>query len=269
MIVEFIGVPGTGKTALCKALLRRKRCGGHYRYVHPYRFPAASKHEPTVKFIGKIIGAERLSASRILSAMLFRPPTNEERLEALWAVAPRWREFLRFAVQDLGGDAAAPALQLMARKWFVETLAWRAWAELRDTPATIMLMDEPLSFRLSYLPRSDECVAWINRYYELMPLPGGVISLVADEKTVLARLDGRTASSGAVNFRHRGLSPQELKNDLAWAGQIATCAVAALSRRGVSVLSLNAGDSLAANSERIDRHICEMIRAGQPGQRDR
>lgn len=249
--VDIIGAPGVGKTTLARAMigsrLSRSRalvCSASDALLRPkHKLGFGSKTDPIPSALLRL---------KVVKAFLWKSPLEKDYSRALRGVAPSWKRFLDHCVLPAKHDDCDSVGQLLGMFWLLQALRTRALLEVTPDNGRIVLMDEPLSYRLSMFRKSDEGLSWAKRYYETMPLPAGLVVLGGDLDMIMHRLQLRHDRKGKIASRHISMNQKQIKEDTVWAQNIANLASSTLASRGVDVLHLPAENSLLHNVKSLD-----------------
>lgn len=254
-VVEILGAPGVGKTSLTILLSRCRKKSIGLKIVSSQE----ALKRPRGRYFCWILDATGLGKLAVhfpnLSRLFFRPPTFGEGADAVKSVAADWAAFLEFCLTPDLNDGRSPVSRLYGMYFLVQTLQIRALLETSRVKADVVLMDEPLSYRLSLFSRKSQDDERKRKYYELMPLPNAVIHLHTSLEVILKRLTSREK----IATRHRALDKEGITLDTEWALGVAEKAATILESRGVPVLRLNAGSSLQSNGRQAIRFFQELI----------
>lgn len=260
MIIEMMGSPGIGKTTVLQRVLRAEPRGRGVRLASTAMFTMIPRAPRLVQCAVRIASTRWLLSNPVTAFLLFRPLRNEERMEAMVNMAPQWEPFLAFCLERGAGNTRPLLIRLCAMQWLLETLQLRAWMALHATRSDAVLMDEPLSYRLSLFDQTPEGLEVARKYYHLMPMPDGVVHFVASTQTILGRLETRHAQSGMVNLRHQGMNRSEREADIEWARTIAALGASILGERGTTVLSLDAELPVDALARELRRFALRLLK---------
>lgn len=142
-------------------------------------------------------------------------------------------------------------------QWWLEGFIDRANVESNIWDNVVYLDDEPLSYRLS-LFNGVSRLSLIERYFELVPPPGGLVHLKSTQDDLLPRVLSRRKQA----FRHEGLPVKELLSDLRFASNVAKVASQKLKLRGVPVLELDSASSIGCNAGKIRDFVSGLFGGG-------
>jgi len=202
-VIEFLGAPGTGKSALAAAVAAVR--GGSEDWdpllasdlALTVRFARADR--PRHVRIGRV-GL----AGRVIHRLRSRTLQPDERRAALLACETDWAPFLGRCVV---AETTDPLYRLYGTAWLVASLELRALAGAA-APAQTVLLDEGLLQRTRAILGPAPSDAELDELLAVLPRPAAVVHLVADIADIGGRLDARGRQAGPT-LRHRGLDRAE------------------------------------------------------------
>lgn len=192
-LVEFVGPPAVGKSALLDECVRR---GG----VDARRSVLGPRHTALAPLTGWARAAPiRPRLLRTVADRVLVGPSDAQVEAALAAVAPRWDAFLRLILESTpsvaGHSSAELVLALVGRGWSIDATRLRAVLEERRTGTSTLLLDEGLThpYKAHAAVGSDD--AALERYAAVVPLPDVLVVLACDRHHLAERLAGRARAT--------------------------------------------------------------------------
>lgn len=274
-LVELVGPPGVGKSALVAAAIGRGVLDARRVVLDPRPpLPPAAADRMRDAALPRIV--------RTLAERLLVVPSDARVEAALAAVAPGWGPFLRMVVggraqeqdardRDADDDViAVDVIAVMERDWMHAALRTRALLERERCRPEVVLLDEGLTHPFkarAVVGRSS--TARLEEYAAIVPLPDVLVVLDAPGPTLVERLRDRYRSQPA---RARwvslggGVSEEHLLAELAELARVTEVIATAAERRGCPVVRIATGTLPPA--ELAQRTIAEVRRAREAHVRD-
>jgi hypothetical protein len=256
-LVELVAPAAAGKSSLSRAVLGHRRARGRTwvdarSLVRPGRVPGGAT-------LARMLGPRWAAGTR--GDLLLAAPGEDAIARSLGAVADDWADFLSVvtapgSTMAIGDDARIAALDLLARRWFVEAVQLRALlaTALVDRPRSgLALLDEgllhPYKVRAGVGPDLDRQA----RYLATVPLPDVVLHLDVPDGLVVERLV-RLAAERPDRLRLALLpidDPAALAAAVARDRDAVTAAVETARSRGASVHTIDGSLDLDTQVERV------------------
>ena len=237
--VDFLGAAGAGKSTLYKRVLTGGRRRQWLTESEAYR-SAIERYAKQVKSRPKgmllkipVVGdayAHRIE--RIAINRAFQP------------YAEAHEAFLRIAADNFAQSNRSEYRRAEGYYNFIKTL--RMWAFVEQfMPTRPVLSDESLSQKVyGILPKDCENVGVARNYFDEMPLPAAMVHITGDLGTIVTQIRDRQQQTGRLIPAHQDIGDEELAKRTASALSVATVGAETLLKRGVPVLTLQAGERL-------------------------
>jgi len=240
-VFEIIGAPGSGKTSLINHILKCTSLNSR---------PVISSPAIAIKVPRRYFrGFSKLSFALSNKADLF----NKILLSGAGGINHDYfkmesdknlTDFVDYSLGLIYSQESSWIRKSLIAKWWTDTFLNRMRLECSTEKQLLCLDDEPLSYRLSLFSfLTDQSV--IRKYYEIMPLPSGVVHIQVSKEEILQRLRSRDR----VAVRHKNLSEEDLIIDIAFSVNVANLARDVLESRGVPVLQLDGSNNIESNAE--------------------
>lgn len=253
-LIEIVGAPGAGKTSIADAVIRS---GASVASPLILRRRFASKVPRVELRPFARLPLELGRRSRLLEFLFLKSVAQQLLREAPVAGREDQKEYLSLCSQLFGESRGPWKSKALAMQWWLEGFIDRINVESNTWKNVVYLDDEPLSYRLSMFDGVSR-LSLIERYFELVPLPGGLVHLRTNHDDLLARVLTRRKQA----FRHEGLSVQEISSDLRFASEVAEIASRNLKLRGVPVLELDSASSIVDNARKVRDMVADLSGAG-------
>lgn len=223
-LVELVGPPAVGKSALAEALFRRGVCDAR-REFHVSRRPA---------FAPLAAAARRAGPRwRVIADRLLLPPGPEQVEAALAKASLSWAPFLALILEGPGSTGSlapeARVIALLERSWLLDAVQRQALLAALPASREILVLDEGLTHPYKALAVSGADDAVLDRYAALVPLPDVLVVVDAHPDLIAKRL----------RERHR-TSPARARAAVIGASDAAIDAEVARVRHAVEVVALTA-----------------------------
>lgn len=238
-LVELVGPPAAGKSALVAACLR-----GEVHDVEDGRRSILVPRHPSVAPLAgwaRTVRPGRPLRLRIADRLL-RAPDEATAEAALTAVEAAWGPFLELVAHSAPAEQTpgGPALRLMERSWLLDALRGRALLETSRAAPAMLLLDEGLTHPLKVSAAVDVTEpSLLRRYSETVPLPDVLVVLDGAPDVLDARLRerARTAPHRARSAVYR--DPQGLRSLIERCRDITGSIAEVAAARGVRVIRLD------------------------------
>lgn len=242
-IFDVIGSPGSGKTSLVSHIIAARSLNSK---------PIISRSEIATKKPRLFFRQYRqlsiglANKSPIFNKILLVDGGNVLDDSSNLHLDKSFSPFVDYSLGLIHSQDSSWLRKSLIAKWWVDTFLNRIKLEYSIDQELLCLDDEPLSYRLSLFSCSTDHSV-IRKYYEMVPLPSGIIHIRVNEEDLLQRLKSRKR----VAIRHIDLSDAALVADIAFSVKVANIASNVLEARGVPVLKLEGSERLETNAKRV------------------
>jgi adenylate kinase len=258
--LEFLGLPGAGKTTIYKLILRE---------LASQRVPWRSIERDAAKILAPKHRGLLTKLFRGLAAReLKRPPdsTSAAKYKAFAAFVRDYPDFVRFVFESPGTRIApSSGSELLLLGWAMEQ-SWSYQAVRHDNRASNALLVRDHGFcqlAISILPYrelgEDELESQTSGYFSGVPAPKYLVVLRPSRQKVEERLAAR-----GFPDRMKRLTPEGRAAVLDRASRCVDMGVALLRKRSVEILEID-NDGTRADLEESARSIVGKIAMGQRG----
>ncbi len=237
--IDFLGVPGVGKTTLYYKLLQQR--DDYEKWLTP--------PEAKILIAKKHVKANWRSAGELLRLLALQLPnrTLQKKLtenisdtlagKAFQERLQEWMPFIELCSFSLADGSKPPYYRFLLAKWFLSLLNDVALIESADLKHQV-LFDDSLSQRATGMMPWDRLSGeqQSRKYFSLMPPPVAVVYLRADPQLIADRLVKRKK----VIAQHQDLSYHDLLERTKIAALIVEAGAETLHSRGIPVLMVDA-----------------------------
>lgn len=201
--IEFIGLPGAGKTTIANALRKELEARGFRVYSARELFRMKACEELGLGWPQRFqFRVENLSRNRLQGL------TKALRKKLFTDFAKNNREYVELChklIRDL------PYQESVLRRWLEEEGAGWSLFEKMDDQKMIYLNDEGFLHRaLSYTSTCLLCPHWTKQYFELCPKHANIFIVKTPVEVIL----GRIGNISRTAFSRRGITCNDAKKNL-------------------------------------------------------
>jgi len=250
-VFELIGPPGSGKSSLLRHVLKSQRISKQAIILK--RAIATKKPRKYLRSLQRLAFA--LSAKIRYFDKVFLATRDVYQYNKLVIESEKFLSaFSDYSLSLIYSQETSPLRKALIASWWADAFLDRINLEFSMQDSLACLDDEPLSYRLSvFNGLADEIK--IRKYYELMPLPTGIICLQVDQDELLKRLRSRKR----ILSRHVHLSDNDLMGDINFSIRVAEIAMKVLEARHSPVLILDGSEDLDDNAKCVIRFIHKIL----------
>jgi thymidylate kinase len=258
LVVEFAGIPGSGKTSLSRVTAVGLRSNG----VRAFTVLDAARIRAAETMPGSLLesaGHNRMTG--LLLWWLFYLASSVNSLPFLWS--SRKGSIALARAQAL--RHIRPGMKAHIGWWYVQLGGRRRYLDSSESMDAV-LYDDGFVHRSVILfssPGEPEAVSGLDRYLDTMRMPDVVVHVRSDVDTGLQRVMDR----GVWNHSRRA-TIAELERYLERASQILEEAVEGARRRGATVIGIDNVDStLDESSQSLISRLASLVEPADRGQR--
>lgn len=254
--IDFLGVPGSGKSTVYKHL--RKHRASHKTYL----FAAEARHMARTKIIGRENRVKGLFINTLLASKTFRKLfgqsvylTGDQTRAALEQCSHEYKEFLQACADGALQKSSDPAHMLLGYYWLTGKIEEFYFLQNNLNQDTRVVFDESLSqkiFGLTDLFADNN--QFIKDYFSTIPQPAAVVALTGEPSLLLGYLEKKARH----NIAHRKLSSDEQVRWLEQGCRLIELAKTVYRRRGVKVLDLSAAAKPAENARLVNDFLTDL-----------
>lgn len=248
--IDIFGVPGTGKTTIYKNLRRKKKAGSWHTADETLKNIYRS-HFKKVKYTLQDILF--LIASLLHPAKGLIPKDEDKYRDFIKNNITSKNNLIEYYLENIGRDKKTlPYIKAKRVEFLLSALEDLVILE-KFCKGQIILFDESVTNRLFQFIFVESSKTTENLFHEFdkFPLPDGYVLLDAPENVILDRLKSRDR----VTLYHRGLSEQEVLNDITVNTKKYRMARDSMTKRGVSGIVVDTSNSLNQCIFQIEKYL--------------
>ncbi len=259
--IDFLGVPGAGKTTLFDEMLRQRTQKSNWLTLEEAKLKCARQKYPEA-----LKSFKEFYKAFLLYSYLYKITTpnlpdiilKQQKDDLIWTRRNELSKFLEVSLNLIASSYKEPVLKFLDHMHFFRSIEDALLLDELDTDK-FLAFDESLSKRPLFSSRFDaDFKRIIYQYYENMPVPSLIIYCLCEPEEIFKRLIHRKNKKGHVAPDHRDLSDRELVRRTIYQRKIAEIAVGILIKRGVPILELNMKKSIQYNALKAIRYIDSM-----------
>lgn len=243
--VEFVGIPGIGKSSIFTDVSKRVGKGFHLK--------ENLRREIVIKYCEN----KSLSFLQRKRLQLFwknsTPFPNALIREVYKNKNQGSGDFFRYVARTVWTSDAEFERQLNAFRLFQDEYALYESLNRFDVKCN-SLLDEHLIqrvFTLLYQKQSTHSSEKVLEYFNLVPVPTHLVFVKLSPEVAVTRIESRYKKTGRINQLEESLSEKELHIQLSGYQKILEKGVQVLENRGVNVLRIDSSHSIESNSKKV------------------
>ncbi len=253
--IDFLGVPGTGKSTICNELVKVRSSFEDYCFPQEARRIIEAKALLQKKSI-KNKAAGYLISNRFFSSFFKKSLyTGFSLKEELNAFYEKNGEFLSVCAMCVSEKVDSPNHKLLGATWLTKIIAEYHFLNRSINYDLKVVFDESLSQKIFGV--SDVLnfkYELVSRYFKTMPKPDGLIIVKGDVSTIKRRLFGRTK----INTGHIKLNEKEISTWIENANKLVDLGEIVLKDRNIRTVEVPASNDPQTNARLIYEFIQDI-----------
>jgi thymidylate kinase len=256
VVIEFVGIPGCGKTTLARHLVAGLRAAG----VSACTMTGAGRARAARTPLGTRLCA--VAPPRWHRALLWQAYVGAGRVHAI-SFAREHRRLLGHVLATQRGRRLPRRLRAHVLRWWLVHAGRRSFLAATAVPDDVLVVDDGFLHRAVTLhagPSQAPVPEVVRQYVDLVPVPDLTVVVAADPETCAERIGRRGA------WRHRPLGEAELRSFLANASRAVEHAVARARAAGWDVVEVDnhAQADVADTAAELTRQVLRSLDGARP-----